>query len=74
MKEEKKEKTIALKSSQSEMIEEEDKTTYVTKRFQKIIKKHGGFKKKASTNRTATANDICHKCSKPGNFMRDCPS
>jgi len=48
--------------------------TYVSRRFQKIIKKHGGFQKKVSTSRTATANDMCHKCGKPGHFMRDCPS
>ncbi|KAH0689613.1 hypothetical protein KY289_016971 [Solanum tuberosum] len=74
LKEGKKEKSIALKTSQSEVTEEEDEMTYVTRRFQKIIKKHGGFQKKASTSRTATANDLCHKCGKPGHFMRDCPS
>ena len=39
-KERKKEKTIALKLSQSEMTEEEAEMVYVTNRFQKIIKKH----------------------------------
>ncbi|KAH0661421.1 hypothetical protein KY284_026352 [Solanum tuberosum] len=47
---------------------------YVTRRFHKIIKKHGCFQKKTSASRTATANDLCHKCGKPGHFMRDCPS
>ena len=40
-KESKKEKSISQKSSQSEMTEEETKMTYMTKMFQKIIKKHG---------------------------------
>ena len=56
------------------MTEEESKMTYMTKRFQKIIKKHGGFKKKGTTSRVATTNDLCHKCGKLGHFMRDCPS
>ncbi|KAH0717495.1 hypothetical protein KY290_014097 [Solanum tuberosum] len=74
VKEGKKEKPITLKTSQSEVTEDEDEMVYVTRRFQKIIKKHGGFQKKASTSRTATANDLCHKCGKPDHFMRDCPS
>jgi len=51
---------------------EEDELAYLTRRFQKIIKKHGGFQKKGSTNRVANANDLCHKCGKPGHFTRDC--
>ncbi|XP_015169753.1 uncharacterized protein [Solanum tuberosum] len=46
---------------------------HVTRRFQKIIKKHGGFQKKTSA-RITTANDLCHKCGKLGHFMRDCLS
>ncbi|XP_049406072.1 uncharacterized protein LOC125869660 [Solanum stenotomum] len=74
MKEGKKEKFIALKNSQNDATQEEDEMAYVTKRFQKIIKKHDVFQKKASTSRAANANDLCHKCGKPGHFMRDCPS
>ena len=40
-KESKKEKNIALESSQSEVTKEEAEMTYMTKMFQKIIKKHG---------------------------------
>ena len=68
-----KEKNISLKSSQIKMTEEESKMTYMTKRFQKIVKKHG-FLKEWNINRVAEANDLCHKCGKPGHFMRDCPS
>lgn len=74
MKEGKKEKSITLKTSQNDVTEEENEMAYVTRRFQKIIKKHEGFQKKASTSRAANANDLCHKCGKPGHFMRDCPS
>ncbi|XP_049405388.1 uncharacterized protein LOC125868860 [Solanum stenotomum] len=74
VKEGKKEKYIALKVSQNEVTEEEDEMAYVSRRFQKILKKHGGFQKKTPSSRTITANDICHKYGKPGHFMRNCPS
>ncbi|XP_049399696.1 uncharacterized protein LOC125863713 [Solanum stenotomum] len=74
MKEGKKEKFISLKNSQNDATQEEDEMAYVTKRFQKIIKKHDVFQKKASTSRATNANDLYHKCGKPGHFMRDCPS
>ncbi|XP_049397273.1 uncharacterized protein LOC125861406 [Solanum stenotomum] len=51
IKEGKKEKSVALKTSQNDVTEEEDEMAYVTRRFQKIIKKHGGFQKKALTSR-----------------------
>ncbi|XP_049342929.1 uncharacterized protein LOC125807259 [Solanum verrucosum] len=44
MKEGKKEKSVALKTSQNDVTEEDDEMTYVTRRFQKIIKKHEGFR------------------------------
>ena len=56
------------------MTEEEAEMAYATKMFQKIMKRHGGFQKKGSTSRTVTTNDLCHKCSKPGHFMRDFPN
>jgi len=74
VKEGKNEKSIALRTSQTYVTEEEDEMAYVTRRFQKIIKKHGGFQKKTSASKITTANDLCHKCGKPGHFMRDFPS
>lgn len=53
------------------MSEEEVEMAYLTKRFQKIIIKHGGFQKKGTTRRMATTNDLCHRCGKPGHFMRE---
>lgn len=59
----KKENPIALRTfSKNDVIEEEEEMAYITKKFQKIIKKHGAFQKKSSTKRTAIANDLCHKC------------
>ena len=40
VKEGKKEKSVALKMSLNDRSEEEDEMTYITRRFQKIIKKH----------------------------------
>ncbi|KAH0748022.1 hypothetical protein KY290_027254 [Solanum tuberosum] len=74
VKEGKKEKSIALKTSQGEVTKEEDEMAYVTRRFHKIIKNHVCFQKKAFASRTATTNNLCHKCGKPGHFMRDFPS
>ncbi|KAH0698112.1 uncharacterized protein [Solanum tuberosum] len=74
MKEGRNEKFVALKNSQNDATKEEDEMAYVTKRFQKIIKKHDVFQKKASTSRAANTNELCHKCGKPGHFIRDCPS
>ncbi|KAK4729569.1 hypothetical protein R3W88_022557 [Solanum pinnatisectum] len=33
---------------------------YLTRRFKKIAKKHGGFQKKGTTSKTANANNLCH--------------
>ncbi|KAH0701671.1 hypothetical protein KY285_015949 [Solanum tuberosum] len=74
MNEGKKERSVAMKTSQNDVTGEEDEMSYATRRFQKIIKKHEVFQKKASTSRAANANDLCHKCGKPGHFMKDCPA
>ncbi|XP_049368191.1 uncharacterized protein LOC125833082 [Solanum verrucosum] len=46
VKEGKKEKSVALRTSLNDGSEEEDEMTYLTRRFKKIIKNHGGFQKK----------------------------
>jgi len=74
MKEGKREKSIALKMAQSDGSDDEEEMTYLTRRFQKIIKKHGGFQKKETTGKMTIANYLCHKCGKPGHFIRDCQS
>ncbi|KAK4729545.1 hypothetical protein R3W88_022533 [Solanum pinnatisectum] len=47
---------------------------YLTRRFQIIVKKHGGFQKKGTTNRVANTNYLCHNRGKSRHFMRDCQS
>ncbi|XP_049360413.1 uncharacterized protein LOC125825116 [Solanum verrucosum] len=39
----------------------------------KIVRKHRGLRKAGNSNRAANANYLCHKCGKPGHFIRDCP-
>ena len=48
--------------------------SYLTERYQKIVKKHGGFQEeKVNSNRTENANDVCFKCGKQDHFIRDFP-
>lgn len=51
MKEGNKEKSVALKTSSNDVTEEQDKMSYVTRRFQKIIKKHKVFQKKGPNSK-----------------------
>ena len=50
----KKDKPLALKATQSDDGEEEEDMAYLTRRFHKIVRKHGGFMKKGSTSRPVT--------------------
>ncbi|XP_070049302.1 uncharacterized protein [Nicotiana tomentosiformis] len=45
---------------------------YLTKRFQKMVRRNGGITKRGSSSRP-TSYDLCHKCGKPGHFIKDCP-
>ena len=68
-KELKKEKSLAIK-----MIFDEDKDmTCLTRRYQKLETKHRGLQKAENSNIVVNANHLCHKCGKPGHFIRDCP-
>ncbi|XP_070025553.1 uncharacterized protein [Nicotiana sylvestris] len=45
---------------------------YLTKRFQKMVRKNGGMLKRGSSSKSKNYN-LCHKCGKPGHFIKDCP-
>ncbi|KAL3331992.1 hypothetical protein AABB24_032555 [Solanum stoloniferum] len=72
-KEVKKDKSLSLKVALGNTSDEEEDMAYITRRFQKIVRKHGGFRKGGISGRAAIANDLCQKCGKPGHFIRDCP-
>jgi len=72
-KEAKKDKSLVLKITPGETSSEEDDMAYLTKRFQKVVRKYGGFRKRGNPRRVASASDLCHKCGKAGHFIRDCP-
>lgn len=46
---------------------------YLTHRFQKIVKKHGGFRKNGNTGRSSNNVELCHRHEKLGKYDRDCP-
>nr|XP_009628317.1 uncharacterized protein LOC104118710 [Nicotiana tomentosiformis] len=43
---------------------------YLTKRFQKMVHRNGGIPKRGSSNKPR-GYDLCHKCGKPGHFIKD---
>ncbi|KAK4713349.1 hypothetical protein R3W88_019256 [Solanum pinnatisectum] len=54
-KEVKKDKSLALKISSGDTSSEEEDMAYLTRRFQKIVKKHGGFRKEVNPLRARNA-------------------
>nr|XP_009628727.1 uncharacterized protein LOC104119040 [Nicotiana tomentosiformis] len=46
---------------------------YLTKRIQKVVRRNGGIPKRGSSSKPR-GYDLCHKCGKPGYFIKDCPS
>lgn len=67
-------KSVVLKVYPNDIYKDEDEMDYLTRRFQNIVKKQRGFQNKGTTSKTKNANDLCHKCGKLRNFMRDCQS
>lgn len=67
----KNDKSLALKSTPSYDDKDED-IAYLTRRFCKIVRKHGDFGKKGSSSQASIGVDLCHRYRKPRYFMRDC--
>ncbi|XP_070025814.1 uncharacterized protein [Nicotiana sylvestris] len=68
----KKEKNLVLKAESSDSSDEDSDMAYLTKRFQKMVQKNGGIPRRDSSSK-ARNNDLCHRCRKPGHFIKDCP-
>ncbi|XP_060178250.1 uncharacterized protein LOC132608205 [Lycium barbarum] len=69
-----KEKILVLKAAaKSQFSDDESDMAYLTRRFQKMVRKYGGFQRKGNTSKISKGNDRCHKCGKPGHFIKECP-
>ncbi|XP_070017139.1 uncharacterized protein [Nicotiana sylvestris] len=68
----KKEKNLVLKVDYNDSSEEYSDMAYLTKRFQNMVRRNGEMLKKDTFNRARNC-DLCYKCGKPGDFMKDCP-
>ncbi|XP_075100665.1 uncharacterized protein LOC142176573 [Nicotiana tabacum] len=68
----KKEKNTILKAESNDSSEEDSDMAYLTKRFQKMVRRNRGILKRGNSSRPKNY-DLCHKCGKPGHFIKDCP-
>ncbi|XP_070023136.1 uncharacterized protein [Nicotiana sylvestris] len=68
----KKEKNLVLKADNNDSSEEDSDMAYLTKRFQKMVRRNGEKLKRDGSNRPKNC-DLCYKCGKPRHFMKDCP-
>ncbi|XP_070022774.1 uncharacterized protein [Nicotiana sylvestris] len=68
----KKEKNLVLKGESNDSSEEDSDMTYLTKIFQKTVRRNVGIPKRDSSSRPKNY-DICYKCGKPGHFIKDFP-
>ncbi|XP_019231865.1 PREDICTED: uncharacterized protein LOC109212653 [Nicotiana attenuata] len=67
-----KEKNLVLKADSNDSSEEDSDMDYLTKRFQKMVRRNGEMLKRGSSSKPKNY-DLCHKCGKPGHFIKDCP-
>ncbi|XP_070020494.1 uncharacterized protein [Nicotiana sylvestris] len=68
----KKEKNLVLKVDSNDSSEEDSDMAYLTKRFQKMVRRNGGMLKRGSSSKSKNY-DLCHKCGRPGHFIKDFP-
>ncbi|XP_075083307.1 uncharacterized protein LOC142167053 [Nicotiana tabacum] len=68
----KREKNLVLKIDNNESSCEDADMAYLTKRFQKMVRRNGGIPKRGSSSKPR-GYGLCHKCGKPGHFIKDCP-
>nr|XP_009618787.1 uncharacterized protein LOC104110921 [Nicotiana tomentosiformis] len=70
--ESKREKNLVFKTDNNDSGGEDADMAYLTKRFQKLVRRNGGIPKRGSSSKPNNY-DLCHKCGNPGYFIKDCP-
>ncbi|XP_070026663.1 uncharacterized protein [Nicotiana sylvestris] len=68
----KREKNLVLKTDNNDSSGEDAHMAYLTKRFQKMVRRNGGIPKRGSSSKPR-GYDLCHKYGNPGYFIQDCP-
>ncbi|XP_070004501.1 uncharacterized protein [Nicotiana sylvestris] len=68
----KKEKNLVLKATSNYSSEEDSDMSYLTKRFQKMVRRNGGMLKRGSSSKQKNYG-LYYKCGKPEHFIKDCP-
>ncbi|XP_070014264.1 uncharacterized protein [Nicotiana sylvestris] len=68
----KKEKNLVLKADNNDSSDEDSDMAYLTKRFQKMVRRNGEMLKTDSSNIPKNYY-LCYKCGNPGHFMKDYP-
>nr|XP_033509761.1 uncharacterized protein LOC117274533 [Nicotiana tomentosiformis] len=66
----KKEKNLVLKADNNDSSGEDADMTYLTKQFQKMVRRNLGIPKRGSSLKPKVY-DLFHKCGKPGHFIKD---
>ncbi|XP_075087716.1 uncharacterized protein LOC142169713 [Nicotiana tabacum] len=68
----KREKNLVLKVDNNDSSGKDGDMVYLTRRFQKMVRRNGGIPKRDGSSKPKDY-DLCHKCGKPGHFIKDCP-
>ncbi|XP_070039869.1 uncharacterized protein [Nicotiana tomentosiformis] len=68
----KREKNMVLKMDNNDSSGEDSDMAYLTRKFQKMVRRNGGIPKRESSSKPNNY-DLCHKCGKLGHFIKDCP-
>nr|XP_033516972.1 uncharacterized protein LOC117281234 [Nicotiana tomentosiformis] len=68
----KRDKHLVLKIDKNDSSGEDADMAYLTKRFQKMVRRNEGIPKRGSSSKPR-GYDLCHKCGKPGHFIKDYP-
>ncbi|XP_070040858.1 intracellular protein transport protein USO1-like [Nicotiana tomentosiformis] len=68
----KREKNLVLKTDSNDSSGEDGDMAYLTRRFQKMVRRNTGIPKRENSSKSKIY-DLCNKCGKPGHFIKECP-